>query len=364
MKTTELFKHEFNIDDVRKQLGGMKVHAVIVQKGGTGKTTITSNICYTLAKKGFKVLAIDTDSQASLTDLCNLLPTDLTDNEDFSLPGLAEIYDNYVDQYDKYQKKYISLDEFRETAFDLDMIRQLIVPALYRNISSRLVKSEDGATRQIVQTLEPLGFDILPADIDLSNRDIDMGARSLAVVLYQLVQIIREEYDYDFIIIDCPPGFTNLAYNAIAAATDGCIVPVNLEIMTIRGARNLIRTVAEIQELLWKNMGNILHKGILGIIKNRYVPKRKLQKSLSETVDTLFPIPSFETYVPSYTSCDKAHMMGQLYVQQDKKAEAAFEELCSEIVFEDIRRRDETEPIIFKNFGEDFGTVSAEEVEE
>lgn len=364
MKTTELFNHDFNIDDVRKQLGGTKVHSIIVQKGGTGKTTITSNICYTLAKNGFKVLAIDTDSQASLTDICNLLPTDLTDADDFSLPGLAEIYDHYVDQYDKYVKKYITVDEFKETAFDLEMIKSLIVPALYRNIYSKTTKNSDGTSScKIFQESEQLGFDILPADIDLANREIDLGARSLGVVLYQLVCIIKEEFDYDFIIIDCPPGLGNLSYNSIAAATDGCIVPVNLEIMTIRGARNLIRTVAEIQELMWRNAGEILHKGILGIVKNKYVPKRKLQQSLSETVDTLFPIPSFETYVPSYASCDKAHMMGQLYVQQDKKAKAAFEELCSEIIFEDIRRRDETEPIIFKNFGEDFGTVSVADEE-
>ena len=62
---------KMTIDEAREKLGGTKVHAVAIQKGGTGKTTITSDLCYTLAKMGFKVLAIDSDPQASLSGLCN-----------------------------------------------------------------------------------------------------------------------------------------------------------------------------------------------------------------------------------------------------------------------------------------------------
>ena len=49
---------KMTVEEAREKLGGTKVHAVAIQKGGTGKTTITSDICYTLAKMGFKVLAI------------------------------------------------------------------------------------------------------------------------------------------------------------------------------------------------------------------------------------------------------------------------------------------------------------------
>ena len=45
----------------------MKIVSVINYKGGVGKTTITANLGAEIANRGYKVLMIDLDPQASLT---------------------------------------------------------------------------------------------------------------------------------------------------------------------------------------------------------------------------------------------------------------------------------------------------------
>ena len=49
----------------------MKVITIINQKGGVAKTTTSQNLSYALVKKGYKVLAIDLDSQQNLSYIMN-----------------------------------------------------------------------------------------------------------------------------------------------------------------------------------------------------------------------------------------------------------------------------------------------------
>ena len=50
------------------------------QKGGVAKTTSTFNIATQLSMKGYKVLMIDSDPQASLTIIAGLVPEDFEEN--------------------------------------------------------------------------------------------------------------------------------------------------------------------------------------------------------------------------------------------------------------------------------------------
>src|SRR6266700_2496325 len=54
-----------------------KKFAVVIRKGGSGKTTTTTNLAAGLHQKGDRVLLVDIDSQANATKGVGLIPEDL-----------------------------------------------------------------------------------------------------------------------------------------------------------------------------------------------------------------------------------------------------------------------------------------------
>lgn len=338
-----------SIDELRKELGGCKVHPIVIQKGGVGKSTLTSDICYTLAKKGFKVLAIDTDPQASLSSLCNI------DIEDEEVLGLQDIYEALDSQFHG-QGTRVKYEDLKKVWYEDDGNGGNLKAPTY----TKPVK--DG--NKLVNKHIPFGFDIIPANINLADWDLRLAQSQGGMLLSALVALIKRNDNYDFIIMDNPPGLNSLSYNSIAAGVDGCIIPINLEPMTIRGAQNLINTTTEIQNILWfETEGGqitdrvkkhaICHKGILGVIKNQYAPRLKIQKRFEDVVKKFFPIPCFETTIPNKTVCDTAHDLGRLYSEYDSKVGKVFDALVDEIIEEDIRRASEKEPMFVESFGEE-----------
>jgi len=318
----------------KEKLKGCKVHAVINAKGGVGKSTITANLAYTLAQMGYKVLAVDCDSQSSLTQLLNVFSE--KDEETF-----LNISDIYVEMMERESK--------REKPIDIETIKQVIMRPKYSN-------GYDGLGRSF-QLEEPqeFGFDLLPADIQLARTEINMSRRNSGILfLYRIIREIKESENYDFILIDCPPALTTLAYNGIGASVDGCIVPINLSMMVLRATRNLIYGVKETQEYLFSRT-NVNHKGILGFVKNEYTKNRKINATLEEVVDRFFPIPSFKTLIPVRSACGTAEWDGTLFAQIPSiEREGFWYSLCDEIIKEDIRRVDEakTEPIKIERDGD------------
>lgn len=64
----------------------MKIVAIGTMKGGVGKTAITFNVCANLAQRGYKVLAIDADPQANLSDDAGI------DINDVDAPSIVNIF--------------------------------------------------------------------------------------------------------------------------------------------------------------------------------------------------------------------------------------------------------------------------------
>lgn len=166
----------------------MKVVSFSIFKGGTGKTTSTVNTAAALVRKGKKVLLVDLDQQAQATKYLGL------DAEDS--PNLFEVF----------QGLKSPASAVRQTASGIDILPS---HGLMAAIESALENGDEMRLSGYLQPLRP---------------------------------------DYDFILIDTPPGKSRLTFNGLAAA-DLILIPCATQRMAVDGIGD---TISYLQTTMWK----------------------------------------------------------------------------------------------------------------
>ncbi len=225
----------------------MKIITITNQKGGTGKTSITINLGVTLASMGKKILLIDLDPQANLT-----------------------------------------------YSFGIHNKNNTIVEVLQgkETIQTILVKRE--------------GLDIAPSSPLLADLGVSIinkiGREQL------LSERIKDLKGYNYIFIDSPPALSILTINALNVA-DEVLIPLQMEILSLQGLTQLLKTIDEVKSVLNKNLK------IRGIVVSMFDNRRRLSgevlnqiKNLEERVfDSVIRVcvkiaeaPSFAKSVLSY----------------------------------------------------------------
>jgi chromosome partitioning protein len=200
----------------------MKTVSVINYKGGVAKTTLTANLAAELAYRGYNVLAIDLDPQASLT---------------FSFVSV----DDWRKKYEKNKTIKNWYDEFIDEDSESDLSDLIVRPESVNKMYNM-----------------PGKVDLICSHLALINVDLELATRLGGASLRQtrnnylrvhsrLRQGLAEldEESYDFILIDCPPNFNIVTKNALVTS-DYLLVPAKPDYLSTLGIDQLRRHVDEL----------------------------------------------------------------------------------------------------------------------
>jgi len=248
-----------------------RIISIANQKGGVGKTTTAINLSACLAQAGKKVLTIDFDPQANTTS------------------GLG------VD------KRSLSA-----TVYDLLMgdkrVDEVVTPTVVDNLS------------------------LLPTNVQLAGAEIELV--SLADREYILKSILVDmKYNYDYILIDCPPSLNILTVNALTAS-DTVLVPIQCEYFALEGLSQLMYTI----ELIKKNLNKRLE--LEGVVFTMYDSRTNLSAEVVEEVKGHLEKNVYRSIIPRNVRLSEAPSHGvpiTLYDTKSKGSEA-YISLAQEVI--------------------------------
>src|ERR687897_3313025 len=109
---------------------------------------------------------------------------------------------------------------------------------------------------------------------------------------YKLREVLRkDESQYDFIIIDCPPSLGLLTLNALTAA-DSLLVPIQCEYYALEGVTELFDTLARIRRL--HNPGLMIE----GLLLTMYDERTNLSAAVAADLRDFYGLQVFQTVIP------------------------------------------------------------------
>jgi chromosome partitioning protein len=238
------------------------------QKGGVAKTTTTLNLAVAFKEQGFDVLAVDLDPQGNLT---------------------------------------------MSQGMDPDQVERSMYDVLVHSMP----------VEEVIQRAE---IDVAVASIDLAGAELALSSMiGRERALQKALLPVRNRYDY--ILIDTPPSLGLLTINALTAS-DGVIVPVQCEYLSLRGLVQLENTLSMIRE----NLNPVVEiRGILPTMyDSRTVHGREAVEMLKENFGDLV----FETRIKKTVRYAEAPVEGSSVLKYDSSGPAAkaYRDLAKEVL--------------------------------
>jgi chromosome partitioning protein len=170
-----------------------------------------------------------------------------------------------------------------------------------------------------------MGLWALPSTIDLAGAEIELVSQfAREARLSKALEDIR--FDFDFVLLDCPPSIGLLTVNAMTAA-DEVIVPIQCEYYALEGLGQLLKNVRLVQQ----NVNPRLR--LTGILLTMFDARTKLSDQVVSEVRAFFGDGVYESVIPRSVRLSEAPGYGKPITQYDpmSKGAMAYRSLAQEV---------------------------------
>ncbi len=252
----------------------MRTVAIVNQKGGCGKTTVSINLASALAELGKRVLLVDMDPQSH----CAV--------------GLA-----------------VPEEQIEQSIYDV------------------LISKSRSEPMRLTEILWQIGenLELAPASIDLSAFEQQMaGISERECCLRDVLEDVKEEYD--FAVVDCPPAVSLLTFNALRASTD-VVVPVETGYFALHGLSKQLETLSILVKRCQQHVN-------VRVLASMYDIRTKMAREILAELRSHFADQMFKTVVNFNTRIKEASSFGQPINEYDpaSKGQQDFRMLAQEVI--------------------------------
>lgn len=248
------------------------------QKGGVGKTTTAAYLGAGLAERGEKCLMLDLASSGNLTSALGFIP-----------------------------------DSIKLTASDL-----------FQGAES---------PGDLVQSTATPGLSLIPANASLTATHRALYQKPD----YELVlrTILSKPFfsEFDFLILDCPPGLDSININAIASA-DLVILPVICDVFSLQTLSNMFRLIKLARDRANPDLS-------YRILINKMNPDVPLQERVHAQIKSHYKTAILNTVINDDDSIPESQIKGSPLLRDKSESQAArqFRAFSNEILMlEDVKK--------------------------